>query len=68
MKVTYKIEGMTCGGCVRAITNALQMANATDVEVNLEAGTATVDGLDEQTVKKVIEDAGFDFVGPAQLA
>lgn len=65
MKTTYKIEGMTCGGCVRAVTNALQTASATDVDVNLEAGTASVDGLDEETVKKVIEDAGFDFAGPA---
>ncbi|MCP4448532.1 MAG: heavy-metal-associated domain-containing protein [Myxococcales bacterium] len=63
MQATYRVEGMTCGGCVRAVTNALEGAKATAVTVDLEAGTATVHGLGEAAVKQVIEDAGFEFGG-----
>lgn len=63
MQATYKVIGMTCGGCVRSVTNALEKANATNVSVDLEAGTASLDGLDAEQVKEVIEDAGFDFGG-----
>ncbi len=65
MTTSYKVDGMTCDGCVRAVTKALQGANATDVAVDLAAGTATAVGLDEQAFKQIIEDAGFDFGGPA---
>jgi len=62
---TYKVDGMTCDGCVRAVTKALEGANATEVAVDLNAGTATAHGLDEATFRQIIEDAGFDFGGPA---
>ncbi len=65
MQAKYKVEGMTCDGCVRAVTNALESAEATNVVVDLEAGTATLEGLDEAKVREVVEDAGFDFGGPA---
>ncbi len=66
MKERYKVEGMTCGGCVRSVTNAITklVPNAT-VEVDLSAGIVTVDGADAEAVKSAVEGAGFDFGGKA---
>jgi copper chaperone len=67
MEATYKVSGMTCGGCVSSVTKALQLAlpDAT-VEVNLASATAKVVGdHDEATVRKAVEDAGFDYSGRA---
>jgi copper chaperone len=63
MTTKYKIEGMTCNGCVRSVTNALESANATEVLVDLASKTVEVGTLGEDVVKQVIEDAGFDFGG-----
>ena len=63
MQATYKVEGMTCSGCVRAVTNALESAKATNVTVDLEAGTASLEGLDDTEARQVVEGAGFDFGG-----
>ncbi len=68
MNATYKVLGMTCGGCSRSVTNALQQAlpNAT-IEVDHATDTAKVTGKhDPAKVKEAIEDAGFDFEGPLQ--
>ncbi len=65
MPTKYKIEGMTCEGCVRSVTRALENARGTEILVDLASGTAAVGTLDEDTVKQVIEDAGFDFGGRA---
>ena len=65
VEATYKVNGMTCGGCVSSVTKALQLAApGASVEVSLEPGTARVQGdHDEAVVRKAIEDAGFDFGG-----
>ncbi len=65
MSTKYKIEGMTCEGCVRSVTKALENAKATDIAVDLASATADIGGLDDDAVKQVIEDAGFDFGGRA---
>jgi copper chaperone len=67
MAAKYKVSGMTCGGCVRSVTNAITARDATaKVEVDLPAGIVTVDGsLSEDTVKDAVEGAGFDFGGKA---
>ena len=65
MTATYRVLGMTCDGCVRSITAAIQSAipDAT-VTVDLAAGTIGVDGArDEAVIKEAVEDAGFDFGG-----
>ena len=54
---------MTCEGCVRSVTNALEKANGTEVRVDLATKTVEVATLGEDAVKQVIEDAGFDFGG-----
>jgi len=43
MEGTFKIEGMTCGGCVSRVKDALDaIPGMTSVEVNLSAGTVKV--------------------------
>jgi copper chaperone CopZ len=57
---------MTCGGCVRAMTKALNAQGpARSVAIDLAAGRVTVAGLDEAQVRRAAEAAGFGFAGPA---
>jgi copper chaperone len=64
---TYMVKGMTCGGCVQSVTNALQHADPTaQVSVELESGKVSLEStLSEDAIKTVVEDAGFDFEGRA---
>lgn len=57
----YKVDGMKCNGCVTNVTNALQaLSDVQSCEVNLEAGTATVQGeVTETDVIAAITQAGF---------
>jgi len=67
MSQTYRVTGMTCDGCVRAVTRAVtRAAPGAKVAVDLESGRVTVDGeaaLD--AVQRAVEDAGFGFAGAA---
>ena len=67
MPRTYRVSGMTCQGCVNAVTNAIAAAvPGAGVEVDLNGGTVTVDRLeDEAVLRQAIEDAGFEYGGPA---
>lgn len=67
MADTYIVKGMTCGGCVNSVTNAIKHADPTaTVDVVLDSGHVTVDStMDEAAIKNAIEDAGFDFEGRA---
>ena len=48
---TYRVSGMTCGGCVRAVTNAIKAAvPSARVDVDLAAGKVTVDGAGADVV------------------
>lgn len=62
----FKVAGMTCGHCVTAVTTELSaIEGVTDVDVNLEAGRATVSSaapLDRDTVAAAIEAAGYELV------
>ena len=41
----FKVEGMTCGHCVRAVTEAVRGVDpGATVEVDLAAGRVSVDG------------------------
>ncbi len=67
MEATYKISGMTCGGCSGSVTRAVAQAlpEAT-VEASHEEATVSVEGPHEpEQVKRAVEDAGFDFLGAA---
>ena len=67
MTSTYRVTGMTCDGCVRAVTRAVtRAAPQAKVAVDLESGRVTVDGeATPDAVKRAVEDAGFGFAGPA---
>ena len=70
MAAKYKVSGMTCGGCVRSVTNAITARDsAAKVEVDLPTGIVSVEGdLSEDAVKDAVEGAGFDFEGRAVAA
>lgn len=64
MKETIRIEGMSCGGCVAGVTNALQRVGAENVEVEIGKATFEYDEskLNHESIVEAIEDAGFDVV------
>jgi len=62
---TIKVSGMTCGGCVKSIENALhEQPGVQQVSAELNAGTVTVDFdtniIQQTTIEQAIEKAGFD--------
>ncbi len=60
---TYRVTGMTCGGCVRHVDKALRATpGVTEVAVDLSQGTATVSGTAtfEALAAKVAE-AGYQM-------
>ncbi len=66
MKETLRIKGMSCGHCVKAVEKALsEVPGVEKVQVDLAAGTATVDAagpLDMEAVRRKIEKAGYELV------
>lgn len=65
VEATIKVEGMSCGGCVRSVTEALKAhPGVGDAEVSLEAGQARVeydpDVVSVPQLRQAVEDAGFD--------
>jgi copper chaperone len=56
-----KVTGMTCGHCVRAVTEAVEsVAPGTQVDISLETGALGIAGeADAGRVIAAIEDAGY---------
>ncbi len=67
MQKTYKVEGMSCGGCSGSVERAIKAAApGVTVQVELEGGLVTVGGInDDALVQRAVEDAGFTFAGSA---
>jgi copper chaperone CopZ len=68
-----KVKGMTCGGCISKITNALRATPGVgEVTVSLAAGEATVNYDDRLTssnqLKAAVQSAGYgvDAAKPAR--
>lgn len=65
MEKTLQIEGMMCAHCQKHVNDALsKMAGVTQVNVNLEAGTATVTAerdIPEAEFAQVITEAGYEL-------
>ncbi|ORF26806.1 heavy-metal-associated domain-containing protein [Snodgrassella alvi] len=65
--VQFKIDGMTCEGCAKSVTSALQGSPGVEtVVVNFATGIADI-GFDDSltnvdTLKAAVEAAGFDVV------
>lgn len=63
-QITFTVEGMTCGGCVKSVTNVLsRLKGVSDVAVDLDTKRASFqladNGVSLQDAKNAIEDAGF---------
>ncbi len=62
-RTRLRVEGMTCEGCVRSVTRALQAVEGVqEVQVTLEPGEAVVQapGVPAERLVQAVEDAGFD--------
>jgi copper chaperone len=64
---SYLVEGMTCSGCVNAVTNAIKAKQpAAEVTVDLDSGRVDVEGaIEVAALIEAVEDAGFDYKGVA---
>lgn len=64
--VAYGVQGMSCGHCSAAITEALTaLPGVTGVEVDLPGKRAVVTSaapLDTAAVRGAVEDAGYQLV------
>ena len=59
--LSLKVSGMTCGGCINAITRAIQ-AEDPQAKVQADLGTKTVSletTLSQAQASQLITDAGF---------
>ncbi|ADL49100.1 heavy-metal-associated domain-containing protein [Micromonospora aurantiaca] len=64
---TYTVTGMTCGHCVKAVTEELSALPGVDeVRIDLTSGTATVTSaapLPVESVRAAVDEAGYELVG-----
>lgn len=65
MKITLKVEGMTCNHCEKAINDTLTALNGVNtVEVHLKEGTVNVTYSEEKVevsqMVEAIEEQGYD--------
>jgi len=63
--IVLKVNGMTCGGCVRSVTSVLKALNGVSAaEVSLERGEARISFdpalASVAQLKGAIEDAGYE--------
>lgn len=66
MAQTYRVTGMTCGGCARAVETAIKAAApAAIVTADFAASKVKVEGASEELVKQAVDEAGFSFEGVA---
>jgi len=66
-EVTLRIEGMSCGGCVRNVTETLKaLPGVAGAEVSLEQACAVVQYdpaiVDVAVMCRAVEEAGFDVL------
>ena len=64
--INLQVQGMTCGGCVRHVNQALSHVAGVDaVDVDLKSGLVRVESsADSNALLAALDDAGY----PAQLA
>ncbi|WP_166804796.1 heavy-metal-associated domain-containing protein [Cryobacterium sp. Sr8] len=70
---TFEVAGMTCGHCVKSVTEELsQLEGAKNVEVALVSGgvskvtVSSIGALDPDAVAAAIDEAGYELVTPAR--
>jgi copper chaperone len=65
MKKILSVEGMSCGHCVRHVTEALEgIKGVTKAEVDLAGKRAVVEGeaLDDEAMKAAVAEAGYEII------
>lgn len=67
---TFKVSGMTCGNCVRHVTEALKpLVGVDSVEVDLAAGRVIVHGTAASpALIAALDDAGYPAEGVTDTA
>lgn len=67
MIAQYKVEGMTCGHCVTAVSQEIgALAGVLGVQVDLADGVVTVESgraLDDSEVDAAVDEAGYKLAG-----
>ena len=61
---TIFVSGMTCGGCTKAVTRAIQLQDArATVQVSLDSQKVEIDSkLSREALITIVTDAGFPVV------
>ena len=66
ISTTYRVEGMTCEHCVRAVREEVgELAGVTEVQVDLATGEVAVTSsapLEEGAVRAAVDEAGYELV------
>ena len=69
---TYTVVGMTCGHCVKSVTEEVsQVPGVTNVNVELATGGLTVISdrlVEENLVHAAVEEAGYEIAAPVGQA
>ena len=62
--LTLKVSGMTCGGCINAVTRAIQAEDPqAKVQADLASQTVNLETvLTEEQASRLVTDAGFPVV------
>lgn len=64
----YTVVGMTCGHCVRSVTEEVsEVPGVTDVDVDLASGRLTVTSdeqpASDERIRQAVADAGYSLAG-----
>ena len=64
MQQEFKVQGMTCGHCVKAVTQAVQLlGNTAVVSVELDSGKVVISsGVSRERLVEAIRDEGYAVV------
>ena len=64
MQQEFKVQGMTCGHCVKAVTQAVQrLDNTAVVSVELDSGKVVISsGVSRERLVEAIRDEGYAVV------
>ncbi|NKS55499.1 cation-transporting ATPase [Rhodococcus hoagii] len=64
----YTVVGMTCGHCVRSVTEEVsEVPGVTDVDVDLASGRLAVTSdeqpVSDERIRQAVADAGYSLAG-----
>ncbi len=64
MQQKFKVQGMTCGHCVKAVTHAVQLLdNAAAVSVELDSGKVVINSaVPRERLVEAIREEGYTVV------